>query len=203
MNENINIDGNGNIVIQDIDGSNIIINPDNSAELRKLIIDFGTKLKDLPIEVLKMIEDKQDINSEVIGGANIYLTTTAVLHEIQQYREIRFGLTITNLTKEHRYFNQPTFQVFPKFDLKGGAKHDTFVMFPEGNIQFPIRLEYGEPKTLSFRLKPGFIEMCKELLEKDDNAYIQTFVSTTVGELYESKQLTMKKLMDNLKWINS
>ena len=41
MNENINIDGNGNIVIQDVDGSNIVINPDNSAELRKLIIDFG------------------------------------------------------------------------------------------------------------------------------------------------------------------
>jgi len=201
MEKKVNIDGNGNIVIHEVDGSNIVINPDNSAELRKLIIDFGTELKKLPIEVLNMIEKKQDINSEVVGGANIYLTTTAVLHQIREYREIRFGLTITNLTKENRYFNQPTFQVSPKFDLKDGIEHDTFVMIPEGNVNFPIKLEYGEPKSLSYQLMPGFIDMCRELLEKDKNAYIQAFVSTTVGELYESKKLTMKKLMENLKWI--
>lgn len=198
--ENFNIDGNGNIIIKDIDGSTIIINPDNSEEIKRLIINFGSQLNKLPIEVLNLIENKQKMDETKNIGANLYLTTLAELGTY--HRGIKFGLTITNLTKEHRYFNQPNFKVFPKFEIGNGMEHDTFIMLHTEDIVLPKRLEYGEPFTLTFELKPGFIEMCKTAFDKDADGYIQAFVSTTVGELHESEKYTFKKLMENIKWIN-
>ena len=197
--ENFNIDGNGNIIINEIDGSTIIINPDNSEEIKKLIINFGNSLEKLPIEVLNLIENKQSMVEKNDIGANLYLTTLAELGTY--HRALKFGLTITNLTKEHRYFNQPSFKVFPKFDLGDGMSHDTFIMMHQEEILLPKRLEYGEPFTLTFELKDGFIDMCQKAYESDESGYIQAFVSTTVGELYESEKFTFKKLFENIKWI--
>src|SRR5690606_20547891 len=103
---------------------------------------------------------------------------------------MKFGLTITNLTKEHRYFNQPFFKVTPKFEIKEGLEHDTFVMIPENNNEFPVRLEYGQPAYYDYEIKDGAYEMYKKLLEKDEDASIQAFSNTTVGELYESNKFS-------------
>lgn len=192
------IDGNGNIVIQGIDGATITINPDNSNEIRQLIIDFGSKLTDLPSEILKMIENKQDLNSDVKTGANLYLTVMAELYEHPGHRQLKFGLTITNLTKEIRYFNQPFFKVFPKFEIKEGVEHDTFVMIPENDNKFPKRLEYGEPTYLNYEIKQGAYDMFQKLLDKDPEAYIQAFDNTTVGELYESNKFSIQELFKHL-----
>ncbi|GAA4514131.1 hypothetical protein GCM10023173_10480 [Sphingobacterium thermophilum] len=43
--------------------------------------------------------------------------------------------------------------------------------------------------------------MYQEILKKDDEAYLQGFVSTTVGELYESNKFYIKKLFEHLKWL--
>jgi hypothetical protein len=39
-------------------------------------------------------------------------------------------------------------------------------------------------------------------LEKDDKAYIQGFVNTTVGELYESNAFSIKKMFEYLNSLN-
>lgn len=201
MDNKAHIDGTGNIIIQGVDGATIIINPDNSSELRQLIMDFGSKLTDLPTEILNMIESKQDLDSEIKTGANMYLTVLAELHEDPAYRRLKFGLTITNLTKENRYFNQPFFKVYPKFEIKEGVEHDTFVMIPENNNSFPKRLEYGEPLSVSYEIKPGAYDMYQKILDKNDGAYIQAFTNTTVGELYESNKFSIKELFEQLKWL--
>lgn len=200
MNNKVNIDGAGNIVIQDITGASIIVNPDNSSELRQLIMDFSSQLEELPKEVLSMIESRQDLNAEIKVGAHMHFTVLADLHENVAYRRLKFGLTITNTTKENRYFNQPFFKVHPKFEIKG-SEQDTFVMIPENGSIFPKRLEYGEPVFASYEIKTGAYEMYQEILKKDDEAYLQGFVSTTVGELYESNKFYIKKLFEHLKWL--
>lgn len=197
------IDGQGNIVIQDVEGSTIIINPNNSQELRKLIMDFGSKLSELPAHILKMIEEKQDIDSEIKNGANLHLTVLAELHEYGGGNRLKFGLTITNLTKENRFFNQPFFKVHPMFELKKGVEHDTFVMFPEQGDVFAKKLEYGEPFSVTYEIKSGAYQMFEGSMKKDkEGSYIQAFTSTTVGELYESNRFTIKTLFENLKLIS-
>lgn len=195
---NFVIDGQGNIIINDVDGSTITINPDNSEEIRRILVEFGGELKKLPLDVIKILEENQKNNKMEIN-ANVYLTTLAELGSM--HRKLKFGLTITNLTKEHRYFNQPTFKVFPKFNLGNGLEHDTFALIHLEEINLPKRLEYGEPFSLSFTISDGFIEMCKDTIKINEEGYIQAFVSTTVGELYESKKFKFKKLFEHLKWL--
>jgi hypothetical protein len=195
------VDGSGNIIIQGIDGSTIIINPNNSDQIRKLVMDLGTKLSELPTEILSMIEKKQDISATINAGANIYLTILTELHQNRSYNRLKFGLTITNLTKENRYFNQPFFKVTPMATLEKGVEHDTFIMIPEeGNI-FPRRLEYGEPLSVRYEIKPGAYQMYQTVVDKDKDGFIQVFTNTTVGELYESNKLTIKSLFETLNWI--
>lgn len=195
MENKAHIDGNGNIVIQGVDGATIIINPDNSKELRQLIMDFGSSLTDLPKEILKMIQEHQDVNSEVENGANLYLTVLAEMN-MSGYKRLKFGLTITNLTKENRYFSQPFFKIYPKFEFSKGFEHDTFIMFPETNNNFPKKLEYGEQVSYSYEIKDGAYDMYQSILDKDETANIQAFSNTTVGELYESNQFSIKKLFE-------
>jgi len=201
MQNQAHVDGSGNIVIQGIDGATIIINPDNSDEIRKLIVDFGTKLGELPKDVLEIMEKKQDINAEIKPGANLYLSVVAEIHEYKEYRKLAFSLTITNLTKENRYFNQPFFKVNPKFTIFG-TKQDTFVMIPNPNT-FPKKLEYGEPLSVSYEIKDGAYKNYNEILVEDSEAYIQAFSNTTVGELYESNKFLISKLIKNLEWLKS
>ncbi len=202
MTNNAKIDGNGNIVIQGVEGATITINPNNSQELRQLIMDFGAKLSDLPADILKMIEQKQDLNSEIKNGANLHLTVLTELHEFGGGSRLKFSLTITNLTKENRYFNQPFFKVFPMFEVKKGVEHDTFVMFPEQGNVFAKKLEYGQPFSVTYEIKPGAYQMYEGIMKKDkEGSYIQAFTSTTVGELYESNKFSIKTLFENLEWL--
>lgn len=193
------ITGNGNIIIQDANGSTIIINPENPEELKKIITELGSKIADLPTEVLKIIEDKQDLSQTMTVGANIYLT---IYQTFTTYNysaiDISFGITITNLSKEHRYFNFPFFKVTPKFDLPGGRQHDTFQMLSDTPDAFPKRLEYGEPFSVKFSLQAQGDQMYRDLLAKDPNAIIQCFATTTVGEIYESNKIEIKKLVNSI-----
>lgn len=203
MKNSAHVDGNGNIVIQEVNGSTITINPNNSAEIRQLIMDFGSKLNELPTDILKILNEKQNLESEIKVGANIYLTVLSELYENKIYNKLKFGLTITNTTKENRYFGQPFFKVWPKFELEPGLEHDTFTMVPEQGNVFPKKLEYGEPYSVSYEIKPLAFKMYEGMLTKNQEAYIQCFVNTTVGELYESNQYLIKNLLENLKWIKN
>jgi len=182
------------IVFQGVDGAVMAIDPENAIALRKLVINLGVKINELPTEVLAVIEEHQDIPSEVETGANVYLTALAEKVNYSQ-TALKFGLTITNLIKEHRYFNQPFFKVKPKFEIKDGVENDTFVMFPEQGNTFPKKLEYGEPLSVTYKLEP-VMKICQSLLKKDSKAFIQGYVSTTVGELYASNTFPIKKLFE-------
>lgn len=201
MENTSHIDGNGNIVIQGLNGSTITINPNNSIEVRQLIIDLGVRLSELPKNVLEMLNAKQDISSEIKIGANIYFDMLGDIHPNKEHRKLKFGISIVSLTKENRFFNRIFFKVSPKFTFKDGVEMDTFTMEPQQQNAFPKKLEYGEPHSLSYEIKDGAFKSYKEILNKDENAYIQAFCSTTVGELYESKKVQISYIFERLKWL--
>lgn len=193
---NVDVDGSGNIIIKDAVNSTItIINPESPSEVRKLIIDLNTRLSELSTEVLKILEEKQDFNSSLKEGANLYLTVVSAIDvAAQQVNNFKFGLVITNLTRENRYFNEPFFKTSPNFIIDG-KEQKAFKML-SGSTNFPLKLEFGEPGSITFEIAEGAYSLYEELLRKDEKAHLQAFINTTIGELYQSNTLPLKTLID-------
>lgn len=186
------IDGHGNVVIQDADNSTITINLSDTEQVRKFFIDFQNKLSELPREILTELQKHNNLESEMKVGANIYLTVIAAFADFGN-NAVLWGITITNLTKEHRYFNQPYFKVSPKFELEPGLEHDTFMMFPKEQLKFPVRLEYGEVLSLTFEVNPNQFALFQK--NATDDAFLTCYCGTTVGELYNSNEYKLDKFV--------
>ena len=162
--DNYYLDGSGNVVIQDAKNATITINNTDNLETA----------------------------AEIKKEANIYLTVIAAIPEFGR-NAVLWGVTIANLTKEHRYFNQPYFKVSPKFELEQGVEHDTFMMFPQERIQFPIKLEYGEKQSLTFEVNPNQFALFKKNATED--AILTAYCTTTLGELYNSNDYKLDKFV--------
>lgn len=186
------IDGHGNVVIQDADNSTITINLSDTEQVRKFFIDFQNKLSELPREILAELQKHNNLESEMKVGANIYLTVIAAFADFGN-NAVLWGVTITNLSKEHRYFNQPYFKVSPKFELELGLEHDTFMMFPKEQLKFPVRLEYGEVLSLTFEVNPNQFALFQK--NATDDAFLTCYCGTTVGELYNSNEYKLDKFV--------
>lgn len=186
------IDGHGNVVIQDADNSTITINLSDTEQVRKFFIDFQNKLSELPREILTELQKHNNLESEMKVGANIYLTVIAAFADFGN-NAVLWGVTITNLTKENRYFNQPYFKVSPKFELEPGLEHDTFMMFPKEQLKFPVRLEYGEVLSLTFEVNPNQFALFQK--NATDDASLTCYCGTTVGELYNSNEYKLDKFV--------
>lgn len=104
---------------------------------------------------------------------------------------VSFGVSVTNTTKEQRYFYEPSFKV--SIPLENGL--DTFVMTDKHphNPQFPKRLEYGEPFSAYYNIAD--ISLFKSLVEKDENVTITAVVNTTLGEVFVSNPYKLKDLI--------
>lgn len=192
------IDGDGNVVIQNADNSTITVNIGDNEQIRTFLIEFQKQLAELPIEILNTLQKNLDLENEIKVGANYYLTVVAALSTMGN-NGVMWGITITNLTKEIRYFNQPYFKVSPKFELEPGLEHDTFMMFPIEKVTFPIRLEYGQVISLTFEINPKAFAMFEKNAKQD--AFIQAFGGTTVGEIYSSNEYKLDKLVSDYKSI--
>lgn len=186
------IDGHGNVVIQDADNSTITINLADTEQVRKFFIDFQNKLFELPREILTELQKHNNLEMEMKVGANIYLTVIAAIADFAN-NTVLWGVTITNLTKEQRYFNQPYFKVSPRFEFEPGLEHDTFMMFPKEQLKFPVRLEYGEVLSLTFEVNPNQFALFKKNATED--AFLTCYCGTTVGELYNSNDYKLDKFV--------
>ena len=189
------VNGDGNIVIQNSDNTTIIIDTKDIVELRKQISNLQEQLNTLNPEILQVMQEKiKDAGTENLPkvDANIYFSIDFITDGMK--RGMGFSITITNLTKEHRYFTQPSFNL--NHPYKGA---DSFVLTtPLGNApSFPIRLEYGQPITVSFIIGQGQIAFSKEVLSQDADAAIAVVSSTTVGEIYRSNEHTLKHILES------
>jgi hypothetical protein len=196
------IDGNGNIVIQNTDNSTIIINKDNPEEIRKFFIDFQNHLSELPKQIIDLME-AQNPNQLQTTGANIYLGLIFMLETMYgqptgKIDGISFGVTITNLTKESRFFNAPFFKLSVPFE----QGLDTLTMTDKIGtpIVFPKKLAYGEVVSETYKVHLNSREIYDKALANDPNATIQVIVSTTIGEVYKSNEYSVAKLLENFKY---
>jgi len=191
------IDGNGNVVIQNSDNSEITINMNNPEEIRKFFINFQQQLDFLPKAILELMESKNTNEVIVNSGANVYLGLNFIIQPVGGISGINFGVTITNLTKENRFFNSPFFKLSTPFE----GDIDTFMMTDTvNNISFPKKLEYGEVVSESYLIRATSREIYDKVIAKDVNATIQVITSTTIGEIYKSNEYKVSKLLENFKY---
>lgn len=189
------VTGDGNIVILNSDNTTITIDTNNIIELRKQISNLQMNLNALNPEILQVMQHKikdAGVDNLPIVDANIYFSIDLVMNGVS--RGIGFSITITNLTKEHRYFNQPSFNLSHPY--KGA---DSFVLFTaiEKNISFPVRLEYGQPVTVHYTLEYSQIIFFKELMKDNADVSLAVVSTTTVGEIYRSNEHAIKQILDS------
>ena len=189
------VTGDGNIVIQNSDNTTITIDTTNIVELRKQISNLQEQLNTLNPDILQMMQQKvRDAGTDTLPviDANIYFSIDIITNGIG--RGMGFSITITNLTKEHRYFTQPSFNL--NHPYKGA---DSFILTtPLGKApSFPIRLEYGQPVTVRFTIEQGQLAFFREVLSQDEDAAIAVVSSTTVGEIYRSNEHTLKHILES------
>jgi hypothetical protein len=188
------IDGDGNIVIQDSNNATITINTDNPEEIRKFFIEFQNSLQNLPNEILDLMESKNPNAVEIDNDANMYLSFNFLADSFGGI-EYALGVTITNLTKEIRFFNNPFFKTSES--IENGL--DTFMMTePIQGANFPKRLEYGEVISESYKIKPAITEILDKVLAKNQDAFIQALSTTTLGEVYKSNKYSVKQLRQQI-----
>lgn len=190
---NAHIDGSGNIVIQDANNTTITINTSNKEEIRKFLIDFQQKLDKLPLDILNILMKNNVLDTELNIGANIYFSIYHLMSTTGE-KGVSLGVTITNLSKEIRYFNQPYFKVSPAFKLEKGLEHDTFMMPLNEKITFPVRLEYGQVLNITYPIAPSQFSLFKN--NAPEHGYMEVFCGTTVGELYNSNKQMLQKIVN-------
>ena len=197
MNDKVEVRGDGNIVIQHADNSEIVINLENPKEIRDFLINFQQSLSNLPKEIIELMESKNTNEVLIEKGANVYLSLNYLINP-GEVSGISLGVTITNLTKENRFFNAPFFKLSRPFE----KDFDTFSMTDTiSKISFPKKLEYGEVVSESYYVRLGMREIYDKVLALDENATIQAIITTTIGEIYKSNEYSVQKIVDNFKYV--
>lgn len=189
------VTGDGNIVVQNSDNTTVTIDTKNIVELRKQISNLQEQLNYLSPEILRIMQ--QNVKDAGIGNlpavdANIYFSIDILTNGVS--RGMGFSITITNLTKEHRYFSQPSFNLSHRY--KGA---DSFILTTAigKEIEFPVRLEYGQPVTVHYTIGDGQIKFLNEVYTQNEDASIAVVSSTTVGEIYRSNEHTIKHILSS------
>jgi hypothetical protein len=95
--------------------------------------------------------------------------------------ELFFGLTITNLNKETRYFQQPYFLLS---DIADGTIKSFILTDISSPMQFPIELKYGQQIQVKYQLIPKQRFFYKKI--DNPEATLKSVIVTTIGEKFES-----------------
>ncbi len=111
---------------------------------------------------------------------------------------IAISVSITNTSKEVRYFNQPLFKLSVPIEGRANAFYMMNTITP---VLFPVKLEYGQQVSVTYKLVPGNMKMFANTLSRDPDASIKAVVSTSLGEKSESQSYKVAELLKNTKYV--
>lgn len=182
-------------------GGDDLSDDDKYEEKLQEVIDSIANEKPIPAALLKKKPIQTEVEEQRV--ANVYLGQN-ILYETYwgkptgQIEGIGIGVTITSTSKENRFFNQPLFKVSTPFE--GDA--DTFslmnMIIP---VRFPVKMEYGERVSVTYKLASGTMNLFEEILKKDANATIKAIVTTSFGEYSISEPYQLAELVKNKRYV--
>lgn len=189
-----NVNGDYNIVVQGENNKILLIDSNNKNQISQSYISN----KIFPTQSISMNENE---NSVPTTGAKVYLGINYMFETMYgrptgNIEGVCLGVTITNLNVVHRYFSQPFFKI--SVPLDGGK--DTFSLLDVvgEKITFPKRLEYGESYTIYYKFAVGALGIMKSLMKKDAQMNIKAFVTTSLGEYFESNKHFVSELTERI-----
>lgn len=107
------------------------------------------------------------------------------------YRNVGLGVTFTNTNKEHRYLNEPYFQL--SNNVADSGVNTFYLVDNLQHVEFPQKLEYGQSFSVTYLLNPNAIKSFKEL---PNDTTIQALVTSSLGEKFTSNIEEMKKVIE-------
>jgi len=152
-------------------------------------------LKEFAELILRKISDepsKPITQTEQKNLASIYLALNALLSDKGFETGRSFSVYITNLNKEYRYFNEPVFVLSKPFN----GTNAFYLRDKINQINFPIKLEYGEVTCVSYLIQPQSLHLWEQL-ERDTTVIVK--VTTTIGESFDSNIIEVSKIIEVLK----
>ena len=167
----------------------------------KIVVDSILNEKDLP-HILRTADLKQEQDPDhPIADVNI---SQGVLFETYfgkptgKVEGVAISVVVTNKTNEIRYFNQPLFKVSVPIQ---GTVDSFYMMDAIYPLNFPIKLEYGQQYSISYKLIPENIAMFASLTKKEPNATIKAMVATTLNEIIDSKPYKIAEILENAEYV--
>jgi len=100
-------------------------------------------------------------------------------------------VNITNLNRDYRYFYEPKFL----FSQEIGGANAVYFRDKITPITFPIKMEYGEVKVVSYMVNSQSLDFWKRF---DYESTIKVIANTTIGESFESNPLEIEKIINVL-----
>lgn len=110
-------------------------------------------------------------------------------------RGLQIRVTVTNITKEHRYFQEPFFKLSRPFE--GNADAFSILTVNDSNI-YPVKIEYGQQFIASYSVDSNIAKVFLRLLSEDPSLTIKAVVNTTLGEMIESEAFTLERMKGDL-----
>ncbi len=140
-------------------------------------------------------DNEEIVNKTETKSNNVYLTSRLILSEMRGLVGMDITVVVTNIEREHRYFQPPYFRI--NDPVKGEAY--AFQMLEQTvPITFPKRMELGEQYKVSYSIKHGFIDKLKDFSGQE--AELIAIVSTTLGEKYYSNPVKIDEVINT--WNN-
>lgn len=165
----------------------------------QIVVDAISNEKDLP-NILKNGDAKQEQNTHhPVADVDIshgILFETYFGKPTGKIEGDVITVVVTNKIKEARYFNQPLFRVSVPIEGASDSFYMTNAIYP---LDYPVKLEYGQQYSVSYKLFPENIDMFASLLEKDPNATIKAIVATTLNEIIETEPYAIAGIVENSK----
>ena len=99
---------------------------------------------------------------------------------------VGLGITFTNRQKEHRYVNEPYFELSNNFEDSGT---NTFYLIDKLlPLEFPHKLEYGQSFSVTYNLKAESIDIWKKMS-------LETTVTNSLGEKFKSNIISINEII--------
>jgi hypothetical protein len=147
-------------------------------ELAHLIIKKLEKEPTVPLQE----KEQEDVEDVYLG--------IKMLANYGSYRGLALGINFVNKNKEHRYVNEPYFELSD--EIEGFGTKTFFLIEKLQDVKFPIKLEYGQSFDVNYILKPGTIKLWNKL-PKD--ATVQSFITNSVGEKFKSNKHSIEEII--------
>ena len=132
--------------------------------------------------VNSIVEAEQEVDNEASLAANMV---------IRQYGkddvlEPCLKFVMVNKINSVRFYNQPYFKII----LEDGEEKAFYLTDSYEKFQFPVKLEYGEPLDIAFKLVKGVFD----LIKAGPGSKIRAEITTSLGERFTSNEVLVSEI---------